>query len=96
MANQNDLTLLPCHDRNDKQKMESIFNPYDQVSNGSNLKPISEKEATIPNLLIQSDGCFGNNWGKDTTDSYTSIKSQQTWQHCRSRFPPTTMPREAA
>ena len=69
MANQNDLKLLPSHNRNDKPKMESIFNPYDQVSNGSNLKPISEKEATIPNLLIQSDGCFGNNWGKKTTDS---------------------------
>ena len=69
MANQNDLTLLPSHDGNDKPKMEPIFNPYDQVSNGSNLKPISEKEVTIPNLLIQSDGCFGNNWGKKTTDS---------------------------
>lgn len=69
MENQNDFTPLPRFDWGVRGDMPAIFNPYNQDSNGTALKPISNKEATIPDMLMRSDGSFGDNWGDSTTDS---------------------------
>lgn len=68
MEKQND-SKSPLQSGSFEAKSKSIFNPYNQSSNDSALIPISEEKEIIPNLLIRSDGCFGDNWGSPTTDS---------------------------